>query len=181
MKKPISAVKKKLVKPVRSNPLLKNFVTGRTPTLLGVKKLMFKIEKITVEGKTFDEVRTAYAQKPEQLVANGKIPVFFRKGEPIFGCYQQSSVLYSSLKELGISARLTRQILGGVPHSTVLFRLNGKLYEADPFYGQQINLVDKERKKNISYLMKRNQFKFIKPGKYTYQDYRKEKKTGKLI
>ncbi len=181
MKKPISTVKKKLVKPVRSNPLLKNFVTGRTPTLLGVKKLMLKIEKMIVEGKTFNEISKAYGEKPEQLVANGKIPVFFRNGKSIIGCYQQSSILYSSLKELGISARLTRQILSGVPHSTVIFRLNGKLYEADSFFDQRIDLVDNQRKENIKYLMKRNQFKFIKPGKYTYQDYRKEKKTGKLI
>ncbi len=102
----------------KPNIHIKKFVEGRRPTLIGVKKLMLKIDKMIVEGKTLDEVRKAYGASPEELIKKGKIPVLYYNGKSAFGCYQQSSILYSALKEIGISSRLTRQMLGGVPHST---------------------------------------------------------------
>jgi hypothetical protein len=169
-----------LIRKTRPTPL-QEFVKGRRPTLVGVKKIMLKIEKLIVEAKNFREAVEAYKLTPNEMISKGKIPVFFSKGTSVFGCYHQSVLLHAALKELGISARITRQFVGGAPHSTVIFRLNGKMYEADPFYENQIHLVDDTRKKYIGEAIALKQFKFIKPGSYTYADYKKERKTGKLV
>ena len=143
---------------LRTNSI-REFVSNRRPTLLGVKKLMKSIEGMIVSAETRVDIIKGYKMTPKQMIEKGKIPVLFAgvKGanrEPVYGCYQMSSVLCTALKEMGLRPKMTRYFISGTPHSTVFFRLNGKLYEADPFYNSQIHLVDKFRMDQIKELRK---------------------------
>ncbi len=55
------------------------------------------------------------------------------------------------------------------------------MYEADPFFRNRIEEVTNPRRNYIKEGIKLKLFKFIEPGHYTYADYKKEKKTGKLL
>ncbi|MBT4870557.1 MAG: hypothetical protein HON47_03220 [Candidatus Diapherotrites archaeon] len=175
--------KRKIVAKVLTNKqAVQNFVAKRRPTLLGVKKLMKTVEGMLVPAQTRTDVLNGYNLTPEQMIKKGKIPVIFFNGkEPKYGCYQMCSVMYAALKEMGLKPKMTRYFISNhVPHSTILFSLNGKIYEADPFYNSQLNRVDKTRLEQIKELKKMKKFRFIKPGDYTKPKYDKERKTGKF-
>ena len=92
-----------------------------------------------------------------------------------------SKLIVEYFKEMGLKPKMTRYFISNhVPHSTILFSLNGKIYEADPFYNSQLNRVDKTRLEQIKELKKMKKFRFIKPGDYTKPKYDKERKTGKF-
>jgi len=174
--------KKTVVKKVLTDrQVMQNFVAKRRPTLIGVKKLMKTIWGMVVPAQTRADIINGYKLTPEQIMRKGKIPVLFKGNEPRYGCYQMSSVLYSALKELGLRPRMTRFFVStGVPHTTIIFSLNGRLYEADTFYGSQLNRVDDVRLKQIKEAQRLKKFKFIKPGQYTKAMYDRERKTGNL-
>ena len=198
-KKPIKKLERK---PRPERTAIQEFVGNRKPTLETVDHLIKSIQGMVTEAKTRSDVLDGYKKTSEQMVKAGKIKVIYRNSGPHFGmspkygCYQMSSILYTAMKEIGLSPKMTRFFLAGTPHTTVLFRINGRLYEADPFESMFYNVkkgdkvittdappfskVDKFRRKEISDLMKKNKFRFIRPGQYTKKMYDRERRTGKL-
>ena len=118
---------------------IQKLVHRKKPVEKDIGVLIKSIQKMVTEAKNSADVRDGYTKTPEQMVGEGKIKVIYSESNarigknPMYGCYQMSSVLFSALKEMGLSPKMTRFFVAGSPHTTVLFRLNGKLYEADPF------------------------------------------------
>ena len=200
--RPRKSIRKVERKPHLQKTAIQELVGHGKPTKENITQIIKSIQKMVTEAKTTTDVRDGYKKTPEQMVREGKIKVIYRDSGPHFGmtpkygCYQMSSILYTALKEMGLSPKMTRHFVAGTPHTTVLFRLEGKLYEADPFESMlaappgekgvshlenpYFTKVDEHRRKEISELMKIGRFKFIKPGQYTKQMYDRERRSGKL-
>lgn len=181
-----SSIYPKPIKNSPNSPIVKGFVSKRRPTLLGITKLMKQINSLVVPAPDskigFEEAKKAYpARNIDKFIKEGKISVPFRRGQAIWGCYQQSMILYYSMKALGFKPRIFREVLSpGVVHTSLWFRRNGQLYEADPFYRARVYKVDPVRKEQVREQMKLKRFAFIKPGEYTFKDYKEERKRNKL-
>ena len=144
-----------------NSPEVKGFVSGIEPDLVGVNKLIKKIQKMTVPAERskigFEEARKAYSAKNiDKFIREGRIPVPYTvRGEPMWGCYQQSMVLYYSMKALGFKPRICREvILPNIVHTRIWFRKNGQIYEADPYYQGTVRKINADRKKNVKEQMK---------------------------
>ncbi len=166
---------------------IRNFVSKRRPTLLGVTKLMKQINQLVVPAADtkigFEEAKKAYsAEKIDNFIKEGKIPIPYQRGQAIWGCYQQSKILYYSMKALGFKPRMFKEVISpGVVHTSLWFRRNGQLYEADPFYRAKVYKVDPVRKEQAKQQMKLGRFSFIKPEGYTFEMYKKERKENKIL
>jgi hypothetical protein len=181
--------KKVLKKPVKLPPKSTKRISSED-----VRKLMKEINSWTTKAKGVKEVKEAYSKDPSKVIKEKKIPIAFRGDLPAYGCYQKCSVLYKYLRDFGLRPKMTRYITSeGLPHTTILFKLNGIFFEADfiatkispggvrrfSTYGS-LKTVNQLRFDMISLLENTGKLKYIKPGDYTYEMYKKERKTGKL-
>jgi len=140
---------------------LEALIRGRQPNLIGVTRVMNDIrnymrifdlrgsDKATIDGRKL--LRKVYSTKAaEDYLKWGFIPVQGTKKDgkvlASYGCHQQSMVLHKALKAMGIKAHLVRYISHNAPHTTVIFKMNGKMYEADPFYGRIGDVSEKAQK-----------------------------------
>jgi hypothetical protein len=173
-------IKKKVIK---NNQVIKEFIGKKDLSLLKVKRLMQKINKMFIPAKNRQEAKEAYGLMPDKQILRNKIPVFYLGEKPMFGCYQANSILYSCLHEIGLKPKLIRYfpINNGISHTEVYFKYNNTWYNADVFNNLRLKKVSESSIKDIQKNIKNKKALLIRPGDYTYEMFLKEKKTKKLI
>jgi len=130
---------------------IRQLVGSRKPTLVEVRKLMIKIHGFLSPAKNRAEYVRFFHARPETLVGRKRIPVVFENGKPAFGCYQESRILAESLHLMGVRATITSKFIPEkgnpqslIPHNTVVFELNGNIYEAETLFGQKIKRLKRQ-------------------------------------
>lgn len=120
-----------------------------------------------------------YDKSGAQIIKDKEIKVRFTKmNSPRYGCHQLSKALVTTLREIGIPARIIRFYPGN--ESKVIFRLDKQLYEATPFSGGVLKLSpemkDTYREQINSTYKEKPKLRIRKMEKYTYQDFTNDRK-----
>ena len=166
---------------------IEELIKNRKPTLVGISKLMseirsfVKVVKIDKNDHNFlrkkDFVEKEYgARSAENLARRRKIIVpgkitdlISGQIQELWGCHQQSIVLCNALKKMGVSANTYRYKMGtSVPHTVVIFELNGKTYNAD-IYNYNISIINPD----FFSIAKKVPAKPI-----TYEEFKRQKRKG---
>jgi hypothetical protein len=172
---------KKFVPQKRIKNGLTKLIEKRRPTILGITKLMKEIRSFVkpIEiNKTHSNylrrrklVEGEYGKRTAKDLANRRkiiVPVLKKQNmaQELWGCHQQSILLCSALRKMGIKADTYRyKQTKNTPHTIVIFELNNKKYEADIF-NYNLSTLNPELLKIA---------KKIPPKPISYEEYKKEK------